>query len=114
MVEKELHLSEMQVSAYAGMHQSHHKAMDSLNRQYAQTLEAYFAQISQSTVNKQVADSLEASLSAITTRKARITLAHFVAFKAILSPEQAVKFQVLLPEVMHVMQPQRPNGPSRR
>lgn len=114
MVEKELHLTQAQVETYTKMHQSHHKAMDSLNRQYAQTLERYFAQIGQSAVNTQVADSIEASLSAITTRKARITLDHFVAFKAILTPEQATKFLALLPEVMHVMQPQRPNGPPAR
>ena len=90
---------------------AHHEQMRNSDRDYRQALENYFSLLKSETILSAQQDSLQAILSQIQQERAKVTFQHFKDLKTLCTPEQQKNFVALLPDLMQVILPLRPNAP---
>ena len=111
---KTLSLNPDQVKQFETLKTAHHEQMVQCERDFRRTLEQYFALLNNETIDAAQQDSLQNQLSRIQLERARTTFRHFQDLKALCTAEQQKDFGILLPDLMQVILPPRPNAPHPR
>jgi len=106
-----LALNPTQKQQFDSFKKNHHEQMISFNQQYRKAMENYFALLKNETIEPVQQDSMLAILSNIQQEKALVTFEHFKTLKTLCTPEQQQNFEALLPELLQVILPPRPQGP---
>ncbi len=114
MIVEKLSLTPTQTTAFKQLKTVHQAQMQQLDKEYKIALENYFSLLKNETVLPAQQDSLQATLSQIQTSRSQITFQHFADLKAICSPDQRRNFDALLPDLLQILVPQKPNRPPRK
>lgn len=109
-----LSLTDGQKQQFDQLKKAHHAQMLRSDQAYRSALENYFNQLKNDSVAPAVLDSLQAIALQIQRERSTITFQHFQELKALCTPEQRKAFDGLIPDLMNIILPQRPDGPPGR
>lgn len=105
-----LQLDAAQKERFAQLKKQHHEQILAIDRNYRDALGNYFGLLKKADVAPAERDSFETLLSRIHEEKAKITFDHFRELKALCKPEQQPRFEAILPDLMKIILPPRPEG----
>lgn len=105
---KHLQLDATQRQKFEQLKSAHHAQMLEYDQAYRDALEHYFALLKNDSIPPARHDSLQTVLNRIQQDRAVVTFRHFADLKALCSPEQKNNFNTLLPELMQVILPPKP------
>ncbi len=111
---KKLAFSPPQERAFAGLRQEHQRQMQELRPQMMHLKTALFAQLAQPATPAAVRSAALARIAANQRRIDSVTVAHFAAVRALLTPTQQAQFDDLAPDLPRLLLPGRPAGQGRR
>lgn len=107
-----LALDATQKQQFESLKRAHREQMRNSDQAYRAALENYFALLKNDMILPAQQDSLQAILSQIQGERARVTFQHFKDLKALCNAEQQKHFEALLPDLLQVILPPRPNAPA--
>lgn len=103
LIPESLGFDNAQVEKFDALRNEHHSQMIVLDEQNKQAMVSYLSLLKADSVKFAEKDSLEKIISGIQQQRAAVTIAHFEKLKAVCTPEQKEKFNVLIPELIRVM-----------
>ena len=109
---KELKMDSVQQEKFEVLREEHHHAVDSLRAEVRQAKDHLFDLVKDNTATDSLKLATAEEVSRITEKIDLITLDHFQKLRAICTPEQQIKFDELLHEVVNRLgAPPAPKGP---
>lgn len=111
-----LSLNDVQKQQFDQLKKAHHEKMLRSDQDYRSALENYFNQLKNDNAAPAMLDSLQAIATGIQRERSTNTYQHFQELKALCTPEQRKAFDSLIPELMDIILPHRPDGapPGRK
>lgn len=98
-----LQLNPDQIAQFNRMKREHHQQMLQLDDATRVPFEQYFGLLAASADQQYVKDSLEKIIAGLYIKRMQVTYRHFTDLKAICTPEQQQKFNLLVPSLTQVM-----------
>jgi Spy/CpxP family protein refolding chaperone len=100
-----LQLDDNQLASFEKLKKEHRAKVNELDEQQEAAMKQYFQLLGKATVSPAQRDSLEKILGTIEISRARLTYDHFNTIKGLCRPEQAEKFNDLVPDIVGVILP---------
>jgi len=117
-IESRLSLTPAQVMQFDSLRQWHHHMVDSLSEVTRNLKDQLFNGLSNTADNMQFADSITKKIGYNSGLMDKITFEHFKAVRAILTPDQQVKFDGIIKQVLQMIAsqgpPSNPGRPDKR
>jgi Spy/CpxP family protein refolding chaperone len=96
----ELKLTEEQTQQYQKLIEQHRDSIKNLADEGRELRELYFSQLKSNVVNQQLKNEVLIKISANQQKIEEITFYHFMSLKQILQPEQKIRFDQIIDEVL--------------
>ena len=96
----ELKLTEEQTQQYQKLIEQHRDSIKNLTDEGRELRELYFSQLKSNVVNQQLKNEVLIKISANQQKIEEITFYHFMSLKQILQPEQKIRFDQIIDEVL--------------